>query len=119
LIITELHNNLIIAKKIIDDEEVIIPRIDLICEETNMPFSFKRKQFPVIPAFAMTINKSQGQTFNKVGLMLHEPVFSHVNVAMSRCRSKEGLRISVVESITQGKIFKDDEFSPKTLYFVK
>lgn len=119
LIVSELRNNFIVANKIIDNEAVIIPRIDLHCEENDMPFKFKRKQFPVIPAFAMTINKSQGQTFNKVGLMLYEPVFSHgqLYVAMSRCRSSEGLKIGIVNSVNQGNIFHDSRIFTKNIVF--
>lgn len=40
--------------------------------------SFTRKQFPVRLSFAMTIMKSQGQTFsNKVGIYLLKDLFSH------------------------------------------
>lgn len=74
LTILELHNQFILAKKIIDDEDIIIPRINLHYDEDDMPFKFERRQFPLIPAFAMTINKSQGQTFDKVGIMLNQPV---------------------------------------------
>lgn len=28
-------------------------------------------------AFSMTVNKSQGQTMNKVGIYLPDPVFAH------------------------------------------
>ena len=28
-----------------------------------LPFVLKRRQFPIQPAFSMTINKAQGQTF--------------------------------------------------------
>ncbi|CAF1621204.1 unnamed protein product, partial [Didymodactylos carnosus] len=41
-------------------EDVFIPRISMI--PTDMPFEFKRLQFPVRLAFAMSINKAQGQS---------------------------------------------------------
>lgn len=55
----------------------------------------KRRQFPVQPAFAMTINKAQGQTLNNVGIYLPTPVFSHgqLYVACSRTTSKQNLKI--------------------------
>ena len=47
---------------------------------------FERRQFPLIPAFAMTINKAQGQTLSVVGLNLETPCFAHgqLFVALSR-----------------------------------
>ena len=41
-------------------EDVFIPRIPLI--PNDLPFDFKRLQFPVRPCSAMSINKSQGKT---------------------------------------------------------
>ncbi|XP_065674125.1 uncharacterized protein LOC136091069 [Hydra vulgaris] len=34
--------------------------------DSNLPFVLKRRQFPVRLAYSMTINKSQGQTFDRV-----------------------------------------------------
>ncbi|KAF7278145.1 hypothetical protein GWI33_008761 [Rhynchophorus ferrugineus] len=39
-------------------EDVLTPRIPII--PTDLPYDFKRLQFPVCLAFAMTANKSQG-----------------------------------------------------------
>ena len=60
-----------------------------------LPFTLKRRQFPVRLAFAMTINKSQGQTFKKVGLFLPKPVFTHgqLYVALSRVGSPSDISV--------------------------
>nr|XP_042911033.1 neurogenic locus Notch protein-like [Parasteatoda tepidariorum] len=54
---------------------VLIPRIPIISSDN--PFQFKQLQFPVPLSFAMSINKSQGQSLKVVGLDLQKPSFSH------------------------------------------
>jgi hypothetical protein len=78
-----------------------LPRINMTPTE-QYPFRFQRKQFPILPAFAMTINKSQGGTFDKVGIDLSTPVFSHgqLYVALSRVRSFSSLKILLPQSST-------------------
>ena len=51
-------------------KRVVVPRINLLSNTKKIPFKLARLQIPVMPAFAMTINKSQGQSFDKVGLYL-------------------------------------------------
>ena len=58
-------------------KEASIPRFDLTPSDTSLLFKMTRRQFPLITAFAMTINKKQEQSFNNVGLNLPSPVFSH------------------------------------------
>jgi ATP-dependent DNA helicase PIF1 len=58
-------------------ETVFIPRIEISPAETQISFEFCCCQFPVQLCFAMTINKSQGQSLAHVGLDLHNSVFTH------------------------------------------
>nr|XP_027222923.1 uncharacterized protein LOC113815037 [Penaeus vannamei] len=69
-IIANLKKNIIvrnILEGVCDGEKVIIPRVTLI--STDTPVHLKRNQFPVKMSFAVTINKSQGQTFDGSGLL--------------------------------------------------
>ncbi len=92
-------------------QRVFIPRVDLIPSEDEFPVTIRRRQFPIRPAFAMTINKSQGQTFEKVGIYLPSPVFSHgqLYVAFSRATSKENVRIKIQETERPGRIMSNSD----------
>ena len=60
-----------------------------------MGFTLTRHQFPIRPAFAITIHRAQGQTFDFVGVDLIRDVFSHgqLYVALSSVRSETCLKI--------------------------
>ncbi|XP_074374062.1 uncharacterized protein LOC141714442 [Apium graveolens] len=75
----------------------IIPRIEMEPSNTQWPFEFKRVQFPVQLCYAMTINKSRGQSLHKVGLYLSRSVFTHgqLYVVVSRVTSPSGLHILI------------------------
>ena len=66
-------------------------------DNAEIPFKLCRRQFPVRIAFSMTINKAQGQTFDRVGLLLRQPVFSHgqLYVAFSRVRSLDSIQLKI------------------------
>ncbi|KAG2191246.1 hypothetical protein INT47_012402 [Mucor saturninus] len=80
----------------------LIPRITLCSTVEQVGVEFKRCQFPIRPAFAMTINKSQGQTLDSVGLYLPTPVFSQgqLYVALSRVKKASDIRISIPKEIS-------------------
>lgn len=77
-------------------QKCFIPRITLTPSTESLPFILRRRQFPLRLAFAMSINKSQGQSVQTVGLDLRRPVFGHGQfyVAVSRCTS--GSRVKVL-----------------------
>ncbi|XP_022011537.1 uncharacterized protein LOC110911246 [Helianthus annuus] len=79
---------------------IFVPRIGIIPSDKKVPFRFQRRQFPVALCFAMTINKSQGQSLSRVGLFLKNPVFSHgqLYVALSRVKSRDGLKLSILDN---------------------
>ncbi|KAG2706898.1 hypothetical protein I3760_05G123100 [Carya illinoinensis] len=79
-------------------KRVFIPRIPFLPNvDENSGFPFKRTQFPIRLSFAMTINKSQGQTLDFVGIYLPQPVFSHgqLYLALSRAKAASTVRILI------------------------
>lgn len=75
-------------------EHCFIPRIPLSSSDNSrLPFNLQRLQFPVRLAFAMSINKAQGQSLRHLGLFLLDEVFSHgqLYVALSRATECSGI----------------------------
>ncbi|KAL7551232.1 hypothetical protein ACHAWF_014416 [Thalassiosira exigua] len=69
------------------NKTLTLPRISMGANDYGLPFELKRLQFPVKPAFALTINRAQGQSFDKCGVLLPRSVWTHgqIYVAFSRC----------------------------------
>lgn len=82
----------------------------------KIPFKLKRRQFSIRVSFAMTVNKSQGQTLQKVGIYLPHPVFAHgqLYVAFSRTTKKDCVKIKIDEFNNQGQLITGN---PKYKYF--
>ncbi|XP_045453744.1 uncharacterized protein LOC123663048 [Melitaea cinxia] len=92
-------------------DTVLIPRIPMIPSE--LPFQFKRLQFPIKLAFGITINKAQGQTLKVAGIDLTDQCFSHgqLYVALSRVTCKNNLFVftnnpSEVMNVVYKEIFQ-------------
>ena len=72
------------------------------------PFVQKTKQFPIKLAYAFTIHKAQGQTYDKVILDLNSHIFApgQLYVALSRARSLQGLYLT--KPVTYSDIISDE-----------
>ncbi len=97
--------------------------------DTEIVGSFQ--QFPLRLAWAVTIHKSQGKTFDKVIIDIGRGTFAHgqIYVALSRCTSLEGIVLKqpiqkrhilmdykitqFFKSMRQGNLFPQDAPSPK------
>jgi len=84
---------------------MLIPRIRLSLNAKTLPVPLKRLQFPVRLAFAVTINKSQGQSVEHVGINLQKSVFSHgqLYVAFSKCTLSLNISVLLPEQIQESR----------------
>ncbi|CAN0874970.1 ATP-dependent DNA helicase PIF1 [Linum grandiflorum] len=110
ILLTNLGTNVIrglIVGGTFEGTIAVIPRIVLDHTDPNWPFTLKRRQYPIRLCYAMTINKSQGQTLEHIGVYLTTPVFGHgqLYVALSRVRSAAGIHIVLPD---------DDTIAPET-----
>jgi ATP-dependent DNA helicase PIF1 len=91
--------------------------------------TFYHYQFPVTPAYAMLINKAQGQTFSRVGVYLSTNVFLHgqLYVALSQVSNVKNLLVAKpqgqrgVVNVVHKRIFGKEaknQVSPKQIVLV-
>ena len=76
-----------------------LPRIMCASSTEDLPFKLKRRQYPVKFAWAVTINRWQGQQVrHRLGLYLPRPVWMHgqLYVALSRATSSRGVNVLAV-----------------------
>lgn len=75
----------------------------------DAPYVFRRTQFPVTVAFAMTLNKAQGQTLAVAGLQLEEPCFSHgqLYVGCSRVGGRDKLFAFAPGLLTKNVVYRE------------
>ena len=103
-----LYSNIIMAEIVNGPhkgEIVTIPRIPLIPSEETNPIVFKRIQFPIKIAYALTMNRVQSQTFEYVGIDFTRQAFAHgqLYTAISRVTRPRNLKV----------YFPEDDFVAK------
>ena len=101
LLVQDVLGKTVILAKIVTGTHagnvVAIPRCSLSPEDSEYPFKWSRRQFPIRIAFCMTINKAQGQTLSRVGIYLHNKCFAHgqLYVAASRVGHPDHIRFAL------------------------
>ncbi|XP_045822366.1 uncharacterized protein LOC123915273 [Trifolium pratense] len=80
-------------------DKVFIPGLSLTPSDKRISFKFKRRQFPMVVSFAMTINKSHDESLKHVGVYLRQSIFSHgqLYVAVSRVTSRKDFKILIID----------------------
>lgn len=114
LIVTGLYHWNITAQIIAGDHKGVqhtIPRVPLETTDSQLSFTLRRVPFPIRLCFAMTINKSQGQSLTQVGVDLRVPAFSHgqLYVALSRVTNVAKLSVLHAEGLdtTENIVFPE------------
>ena len=100
-------------------ERVYIPRTLTTSKKNQYAFQLRRWQFPVRPAYAMTINKSQGQSFKKIGIYLPEWVFTHgqLYVALSRAGASADVLMYIDKMRDDSHCVTEDGIFTKNIVF--
>lgn len=74
---------------------LLLPRIPMKYGGKQFLFELTRLQFPIKIAFALTINRSQGQSVSKCGILLLKNVWTHCQmyVTFSRCGNPKNIYV--------------------------
>ena len=79
----------------------------------TFPFGMCRLQFPLKVAFVLTINRAQGQSASKCGILLPKNVWTHgqIDVAFSRCGNPDNIHVWAEQGL-----FKDYDLIEDACY---
>lgn len=95
----------------------ILPGIEHAPSDSTAPFTLRRWQFPVKLAYVMTIGKSLGQTFDRIGIQLPMPVFTHRQLYVTSSRVGSHLKIQLSPSHQQGRLWAHPMYFTKIIAY--
>ena len=84
-----------IMGKRVDGKVCLLPRIKLTTSEEELPFILQQTRFPICLCYAITVNKSQDQSLEYVGIHLYTLALTHgqLYVALSRVTCHNALTL--------------------------
>ena len=105
VVVTELGDRIVTVKPLRDhpgfsnenEEEIVLPHITF-SHVLSFGHTLICCQFPLAPTYSTTIHSSQGQTYDRIGIDLTTPVFTHgqLYTALSRVRRHEDVLIQTL-----------------------
>ena len=109
LVLEKLH-----AEEGDKNKVLILPRIPMKhAMSDKFVFELTRLQFPIKIAFALTMNRAQGQSAEKCGILLPKHVWAHgqIYVAFSRCGNPNNVHVWAEQSL-----FEKHDLDPTKKY---
>ena len=96
-IVRSISRRLLELESIKNGSRILVPRI-LLTTDYDFTFVLHRRQFPIRPAFAMTINKAQGLTLAHVGVFLpvHASTHGQLYAVVSRVRRRHDIVFCII-----------------------
>ena len=86
-----------VTVRLASGEEAVLPRLNFVISpsDSGLPFVLRRRQFPLIPSYALTVHRVQGQSLRYLGIYFSGDVFCHgmLFTALSRVRSWAHVRV--------------------------
>jgi hypothetical protein len=103
VIVREIGRHLITVETLMGHRQFVLPRIVFRFTLPRSGLIIERRQFPLRLCYAITVNKSQGQTLDKVCVDLREHPFAQgqLYVAASRVRNSNNILILTQDSLLQ------------------
>ena len=95
VIIREISRKFITVETLLEHKQILLPRITFRFTLPRSGLTIERKQFPLRLCYAITVNKSQGQTLRKVCFDIREHPFAHgqLYVGTSRIKNRNDILI--------------------------
>ena len=117
--------NLLVVTPLSGGDDILVPRVPMECTESKLGIPFIRRQFPILLAYYLTLNRSQGQTLDTVGIELPESVFSHGHVYVGAARTGDPDKLhfyadqtvheDIAGELEEGKTYVRNEVWPEML----
>ena len=118
VILREVGRKYVTVETLSEHRQVLLPRITFRFTLPRSGVTVKRRQFPLRPRYAIRVNKSQGQTLQRICYDVREHPFAHgqLYVGTSRVRNRRDiLMLTRPSHLLDGKALTKNVVYPELL----